>query len=40
MNVPGDNVVKDVIPPGKGRFQYKSAGSTVLPSNTPLCGKT
>jgi hypothetical protein len=35
-----DNVVKDVIPPVGGGFQYKIAGPTVLPSNTPLCGKT
>ncbi len=40
MNVPDDNVVKDVIPPGGGGFQYKSAGPTVLPSNTPSCEKT
>ncbi len=29
-----------MIPPGGGGFQHKSAGLTVLPSNTPLCGKT
>jgi hypothetical protein len=40
MNVPGDNVVTDVIPPGGGRSQYKSDGPTILPSNSPLCGKT
>jgi hypothetical protein len=40
MNVPDGNVVNDVIPPGGGGFQYKSDGPTVLPSNTPLCGKT
>ncbi len=40
MNVPGDNVVTDVIPPGGGGSQYKSDGPTVLPSNSPLCGKT
>jgi hypothetical protein len=38
--VPGDNVVTDVIPPGGGGSQYKSDGPTVLPSNSPLCGKT
>ncbi len=40
MNVPDDNVVTDVIPPGGGASQYKSDGPTVLPSNSPLCGKT
>jgi hypothetical protein len=40
MNVPGDNVVTDVIPPGGGGSQYKSDGPTVLPSSSPLCGKT
>ncbi len=40
MNVPGDNVVTDVIPPGGGGCQYKSDGPTVLPSNSPLYGKT
>ncbi len=40
MNVPGDNVVTDVIPPGGGGSQYKSDGPTVFPSNSPLCGKT
>ena len=35
MNVPSDNVVKDVIPPGGGGSQYKSDGPTVLPSNSP-----
>ena len=40
MNVPGDNVVTDVISPGGGGSQYKSDGPTVLPSNSPLCGKT
>jgi hypothetical protein len=40
MNVPGVNVVTDVIPPGGGGRQYKSDGPTVLPSNSPLCGKT
>ncbi len=39
MNVPGDNVVTDVIPPGGGGCQSKSDGLTVLPSNSPLCGK-
>ncbi len=40
MNVPGDNGVTDVIPSGEGGSQYKSDGPTVLPSNSPLCGKT
>jgi hypothetical protein len=40
INVPGDNVVTDVIPPGGGGSQYKSDGLTVLPSNSSLCGKT
>jgi hypothetical protein len=39
MNVPGDNVVTDEIPPGGGGCQYKSDGLTVLPSYSPLCGK-
>jgi hypothetical protein len=29
MNVPGDNVVTDVIPPGWGGSQYKTDGPTV-----------
>jgi hypothetical protein len=40
MNVPGDNVVTDVIPPGGGGSHDKSDGPTVLPSNYSLCGKT
>ncbi len=40
MNVPADNVVTDVIPPGGGGCQYKSDRPTVLPSNSPLCGNT
>jgi hypothetical protein len=36
MNVPGDNVVTDAIPPGGGGSQYKSDGPTVLPSNSPF----
>ncbi len=41
MNVPGDNVVTDVIPPGGGGSHDKSDGTiTVLPSNSSLCGKT
>ncbi len=39
MNVPGDNVVTDVIPPGGGGSQYKSDGPTALPSNSPYVGK-
>jgi hypothetical protein len=40
MNVPGDNVVTDAIPPGGGGCQYKSYGLPVLPSNSPICGET
>jgi hypothetical protein len=40
MNVPVDNVVTDVIPPGGGGCQFKSDGPTLLPSNSPLCGNT
>ncbi len=40
MNVPGDNVVTVVIPPGGGGSHDKSNGPTVLVSNSPLCGKT
>ncbi len=40
MNVPGDNVVTDVISPGGGGFHDKSDGPTVLPSNSPSSGKT
>jgi hypothetical protein len=40
MNVPGDNVVTDVIPPGGGGSHDKRGRPTVLPSNSPLCGKT
>ncbi len=40
MNVPGDNVVTDVISPGGDRSHDKSNGPTVLPSNSPLSGKT
>jgi hypothetical protein len=40
MNVPGDNVVTDVISPGGGGSLDKRDGPTVLPSNSPLCGKT
>jgi hypothetical protein len=39
MNVPGGNVV-DVISPGGGGSHDKSNGPTVLPSNSPLSGKT
>ncbi len=34
MNVPGDNVVTDVIPPEWGGSHDKSDGPTVLPSNS------
>ncbi len=40
MNVPGDNVVSDVISPGGGGSHDKSDGPIVLPSNSPLSGKT
>jgi hypothetical protein len=40
MNVPGDNVVTDVIHPGGGGSHDKSDKPTVLPSNSSLCGKT
>jgi hypothetical protein len=40
MNVPGDYVVTDVIPPGGGGSHNKSDGPAVLPSNSSLCGKT
>jgi hypothetical protein len=40
MNVPGDNVVIDVISPGGGESHDESDGLTVLPSNSPLSGKT
>ena len=39
INVPGDNVVTNVISPGGGGSNDKSDGPTVLPSNSPLCGK-
>ncbi len=40
MNVPGYNVVTDVIPPGGVKSHDKSDGPTVLQSNSSLCGKT
>ncbi len=40
MNVPGDNVVTGVIPPGGGGSHDKSDGPRVLPSNSSLCEKT
>jgi hypothetical protein len=40
MKVTGDNVVTDVIPPGGDGSHDKSNGPTVLPSNSPLSGKT
>jgi hypothetical protein len=40
MNVPGDNAVTDVISPGGGGSHDESDGPTVLPSNSPLSGKT
>ncbi len=40
MNVPDDNVVNDVISPGGDGSHDKSNGPTVLPSNSPLSGKT
>jgi hypothetical protein len=40
MNVPDDNVVTDVISPGGDGSHDKSNGLIVLPSNSPLSGKT
>ncbi len=40
MNASGDDVVTDVISPGGDGSHDKSDGPTVLPSNSPLCGKT
>ncbi len=40
MNVPGENVVTNAISLGGGGSHDKSDGPTVLPSNSPLCGKT
>jgi hypothetical protein len=40
MNVPGDNVVTDVISPGGGGSHDKSNGPTVLLSNFSLSEKT
>jgi hypothetical protein len=40
MNVPGDNIVTDVISPGGGGSHDKSNGPKVLPSNSPFSGKT
>jgi hypothetical protein len=40
INVPGDNVVTHVIPPGGGGSHDKSDGPTVLPTNSSVCGKT
>jgi hypothetical protein len=40
MNVSGDNVATEVISPGGGGSHDKSNGPTVLPSNSPLNGKT
>ncbi len=39
MNVPGDNVVTDVISPRGGGSHDKSNGPIVLPSDSPLSGK-
>jgi hypothetical protein len=39
MNVPGDNVVTDVVSPEGDRSHDKSNGPTVLPSNSPLSRK-
>jgi hypothetical protein len=38
-NVPGDNVLTDVISPGGGGSHDKSNGHTVLPSNSISSGK-
>jgi hypothetical protein len=40
MNVPGDNVVTDVISPVGGGSKDNSDGPIVLPSNSSLRGKT
>jgi hypothetical protein len=40
MNVPGDNVVTYVISLGGGGSHAESDGPSVLPSNSPLRGKT
>jgi hypothetical protein len=40
MNVADDNVVTDVISPGGDGSHGKSNGPTVLPSKSPLRGKT
>jgi hypothetical protein len=40
MNVPSDYVVTDVISSRGGGSNDKSDGPTVLPSNSPLSGKT
>ncbi len=37
--MPGDNVVNDVISPGRGGSHDKSNGPKVLPSNSPLVGR-
>jgi hypothetical protein len=39
MNVPGDNVGTDVIPPGGGGPHDNHDGPTLLQSNPPLNGK-
>ncbi len=40
INAPGVNIGTDVILPGEGGSDDKIDGSTVLPSNPPLNGKT
>ncbi len=40
MNLPGDNVVTDVISPGGSGSHDKSNWPTVLSSNSPLSGKS
>ncbi len=40
MNVPGDNVVTDVISPWEDGLHDKSDGPTVSTSNSPWSGKT
>jgi hypothetical protein len=39
MNVPGDNVVTDMISPGGDGSHDEGDGPTVLPSNSPLSRK-
>ncbi len=40
MNVPGDNIVTDVISPGEGGSDDNIKGPTIFPSHLPFSGKT